>query len=311
MTSLPLTKRASLWLSKFPLRVNRWYHSGFGTHQFNDDGVDVMNEDWDNLLLLDACRYDVFARVHDLPGTLDSAISRSSTTDEFMRANIDGNDLRDTVYVTASPSFYATEDVDAEFHHVDHVWSDEWDPELRTVHPASVTERAIEAHERFPDKRLLVHYLQPHYPFIGETGRSEFRYDGMEKPLDPDGSTEKFWDTVGTRINDVPTETVWEAYVENLEVTLPHVEELITTVEGKSVVTADHGEMIGERAFPVPNKLHGHPGGLYTRQLVEVPWLEYTNGSRRRVVAGKSSRERDDIEESVVQDRLADLGYAE
>lgn len=310
MSSLPLTKRAALWFSKFPLRVNRWYHSGFGKHRFNDDGVDVMKEDWDNLLILDACRYDTFAEVHDLPGRLDRAISKSSTTDEFMRANIDGRDLRDTVYVTASPSVYATEDVDANFHHVEHVWDDDWDSELKTVHPADLTERALEVHERFPDKRLLVHYLQPHYPFIGETGRSEFRYDGYEDPLDPDGTREKFWDTVGTRINDVSTETVWKAYVENLEFALPHVKELITVVEGKSVVTADHGEMIGERAFPVPNKLHGHPGGLYMRQLVEVPWLTHTNGSRRRIVAGESKSEREDIDETVVQNRLTDLGYA-
>jgi hypothetical protein len=311
MSSLPLTKRANLWLSKFPLRINRWYHSDFGRNQFNAGGIDVTSEDWDNLLILDACRYDVFEETHDLPGTLDRAISKSSTTDEFMRANIDGRDLRDTVYVTASPSVYATEDVDVNFHHIEHVWADDWDAELRTVHPADVTARAIDVHERYSDKRLFVHYLQPHYPFIGETGRSEFRYDGYEEPLDPDGDTEKFWDTVGTRINDVSTDTVWKAYVENLKAVLPYVEELITTVSGRSVVTADHGEMIGDRAFPVPNKLHGHPGGLYTPELVEVPWLTYTNGSRRRTVAGGSSDERDDIERSVVKERLADLGYAE
>ena len=311
MSSLPLTKRAKLCLSKFPLRINRWYHSDFGRHEFNPDGVDMMNEDWDNLLILDACRYDTFAEVSDLPGTLERRESRASTTDEFMRVNVDGRDLRDTVYVTASPSVYATDDVDARFYHIEHVWADDWDPELGTVHPAAVTERAIEAHERYPNKRLLVHYLQPHYPFIGETGRQEFRYDGYEEPLDPDGDTEKFWDTVGTRINDVSTDTVWTAYVENLETALPHVKELLTTVEGTSVVTADHGEMIGERAYPVPNKLHGHPGGLYTPELVHVPWLTYTNGTRRRIVSEEPDSDRDEIDDTVVRKRLADLGYAE
>lgn len=29
-----------------------------------------------------------------------------------------------------------------------------------------MTETALEAAERFPHKRLVVHYMQPHYPFV-------------------------------------------------------------------------------------------------------------------------------------------------
>jgi hypothetical protein len=42
METLPLRKRAKLWLLNFPRRLNRWYHSGFGRHQFNPEGIDVM-----------------------------------------------------------------------------------------------------------------------------------------------------------------------------------------------------------------------------------------------------------------------------
>lgn len=310
MSSLPLTKRASLALSKFPLRFNRWYHSGFGRHSFNPNGIDVMAEDWDNLIILDACRYDTFSTVSDLPGTLKRRESRASTTDEFMQANFAERDFRDTVYVTASPSVYVTEGVDPKFHLIVNLWEDEWDPEVRTVRPETVTNRAIEVHKQYPNKRLLVHYLQPHYPFIGPTGRKHFDYTAID---DPSGERteldKKFWDTVGTQINNVPEHIVREAYRENLEVTLPYVRELLDTVDGRTIITADHGEMLNDRASPIPYRVYGHPAGLYTPELVEVPWHVYTSGSRRHIVAGERAADVD-ADKEIVEERLRDLGYA-
>ncbi|WP_283403979.1 hypothetical protein [Halorubrum sp. DM2] len=309
MSELPFSKRAKLWASKFPLRLNRAYYSRMGMCDFNPSGTDIFQEDWDNLLILDACRYDTFAEISNLPGTLEKRISRASTTDEFMRANISQKTFEDTVYVTAQPSIHVTEGVDPTFHDVIDLWEDRWDDELRTVPPEVVTEAAIEVNKEYPDKRLFIHYLQPHYPFIGETGRKYFNYPGYDTPLESDETSEKFWDTVGTRINDVPEDIVKRAYRENLEETLPHVEELITTIPGKSVVTADHGEMLNDWARPVPYRLYGHPAGLYTRELVEVPWHTYTNGDRPEINDGKSS-ELDEVDKEVVEDRLQDLGYA-
>jgi hypothetical protein len=37
-----------------------------------------------------------------------------------------------------------------------------------------VTEAALEAAEWYPNERLIVHYLQPHAPYIGPTGVNEF-----------------------------------------------------------------------------------------------------------------------------------------
>jgi hypothetical protein len=310
MSSLPLTKRAKLRLSQYPLRLNRWYHSRFGRAEFNPDGTGVMDEDWDTLVILDACRYDTFAALSDLPGDLERRETRGSTTDEFMRANFGTGDFRDTVYVTASPSVHVTEGVAPQFHAIVSLWNDEWDPDLRTVRPEVVTAAAIEANERHPEKRLLVHYLQPHYPFIGPTGREHFDYTAIDDPESEESELdEKFWDTVGTRINDVPERIVREAYRENLEVTLPHVRELLETVDGLTVVTADHGEMLNDRAFPIPNRLYGHPAGLYTPELVEVPWHTYRNGSRRRIVAGDRAADVD-ADAETVRERLQDLGYA-
>ncbi|MFC7028075.1 hypothetical protein ACFQH8_12520 [Halomicroarcula sp. GCM10025710] len=86
--------------------VNRLYHTRLGRQTGNPRGIDIFEEDWDNLLILDACRYDMFEEQHSLPGRLESRISKSSHTSEFLQSNFADRDLRDTVYVTASPMYY-------------------------------------------------------------------------------------------------------------------------------------------------------------------------------------------------------------
>jgi hypothetical protein len=309
MSTLPFAERVRHWLSKIPLSINRAYYSRFGHHDFNPDGTDVFEEDWDTLVILDACRYDTFANVSDLPGQLEQRTSRGSTTDEFMQANIGARDFRDTVYVTATPSVHVTEEVNPAFYTIIDLWKNYWDEKLRTVRPEDVTKAAIKAHERYPNKRLFVHYLQPHYPFIGPTGRRHFDHAAVNNPVSGDEElAAKFWDTVGTRINDVPESTVYEAYRENLELTLPHVHKLMKNVSGKTVITADHGEMINNRCFPVPNRIYGHPAGLYTSELVDVPWHTYTDGQRRRIETGSAIME-SDFDTDTAKERLSDLGY--
>lgn len=311
MSNFSLTQRAKLWCLNLPRQFNHWYHSGFGRHDFNPNGIDIMSEDWDNLLILDACRYDTFSEVSNLPGTLNRQISRSSTTQEFLRANLGKRDLRDTVYVTATPAIHATENVEPEFHAVIDVWQDHWDSELRVVPPEPVTAAEIAANERYPRKRLLVHYLQPHYPFIGSTGRKYFDNEAVDNPTDKNENeiNAKFWDTVGTEINDVSEEIVRKAYRENIELTLPHINNFFDSVDGRTVVTANHGEMLNDRASPIPYRLYGHPPGLYTPELVEIPWHVYSRGSRRKVTAADSTIDDTEINSKVVKDRLRDLAY--
>ena len=302
-----------MWFKRtFAMPLNRWYYSGFGRREFNEDGIDIFEEDWDNLLILDACRYDTFEKIHDLPGTLSKRESRASTTPEFIRANIHAADLRDTVYVTSTPQIHNHDDVEHSFHRIIDVWDGEWDDGLGTVPPGAVAQAAVDAHEQYPNKRLLVHFLQPHYPFIGEVGQEHFDYEkvSLGTGTSANDGSEKFWDTVGTVINDVSEDVVWKAYEENLRVALPHVERLLTELRGKTVVTADHGEMIYDRARPIPIQVNGHPGGLYTSELIEVPWHSYTNGSRRRISSQAETDGRSaEVDQEVVEERLRDLGY--
>jgi arylsulfatase A-like enzyme len=105
----------------------------------------------------------------------------------------------------------------------------------------------------------------------------------------------------------VDREALWESYGDNLTYVLDSVGDVLDTIEGKVVVTSDHGNMLGERTFPVPMRVYGHPKGLRNRELVDVPWAIVTCGSRRRVTD-------DDVvgtceTDTEVERRLNDLGY--
>ena len=107
---------------------------------------------------------------------------------------------------------------------------------------------------------------------------------------------------------ELERDELWSIYVENLEYALEHVAELLEALSGKTVVTSDHGNYVGERASPIPIREYGHPRGLYDEPVVRVPWLVYEDGSRRDIRTGDADST-NDIESSVVTDRLRDLGY--
>ena len=289
--------------------INRLYHRRFNSRSYNTDGTDIFAEDWDVLLVLDACRYDTFEAHHDLPGRLESRVSRGAATVEFLRGNFVGRTLADTVYVTANPQLYRNRGrLPTDLHAVVDVWrADGWDEDHGTVLPETVNEYARRAAERYPKKRLVVHYIQPHYPFIG----ADTSFDQGHLDVD-DPDEERVWDRLMTGTLDVAPEEVRRLYVDNLLRVLPHVEDLLTDLTGRTVVTADHGNMLGERASPVPVREWGHPRGIYTEHLVRVPWLVSDEGPRRTVVAEETADVREvveDVDEAIVSERLEDLGY--
>lgn len=268
------------------------------------DGIRVMERDWDNLFILDACRYDVFADQIDIEGHLEPATGFIHTP-AFIEANFVGREFHDTVYVTSNPhlellesksSFYAIESA-----------MDRWDSELQTVHPEDVMEVAQQAYETYDQKRIIVHFMQPHLPFIGPSSkelreRFDFRGWGI-KYLDKDikGIKEKQAAERGL-ISDAEFRTCYE---ENLEICLPYVEQLVEQFDGKSVITADHGEMLGERLFLKKRYGHGFPPN---EPLCTVPWFVVDAAQRREIVPGDPV-EFEAHDEEELEDQLEYLGY--
>lgn len=285
-----------------------------------DEAVLIMQEDWDYLILLDACRYDYFAEVWNkyLNGNLGKKISLDTRTPEW-RSKSFPESYPDVVYVSANPFINSIRPVmgfdgKKHFYAVYDLWLKYWDKKLGTVLPDIVTDEAIDITDKNPDKKAIVHYMQPHEPYLG-AGISAPGY----KPPDGTGT----WSLIGVddsknscRLRNslvklcsdisfhlgmkgnfvqwklreffkmppaTPMDAVrrkygrkglQKAYKENLEIVLTQVARLVESLSGKIIVTSDHGEMLGE------NYRFCHWARSSCRLLREIPWLVINKGNK-------------------------------
>jgi hypothetical protein len=273
--------------------------------------IDVMSEDWDNLILLDACRYDYFEDQNTIPGELSSVISHGGSSWEFMEGNFVGQQFHDTVYVTANPHTGKLDD--DVFHTVEPLYVDAWSDEHGTVLPEDVVEATLSAHESYPNKRLVVHFMQPHRPYLGEIEKDlqrQYNIGGFNRYLaytDEAPPTVSFSKLIEN--GEIPVEKAQSAYRETLDIVLNQIEGLVDRLPGKSVVSADHGEMLGERIMPFTSPKFGHSHQYIRNEtLYRVPWLEIPTSERREVIADEPIGG-DSGNSAEIQERLQALGY--
>ncbi len=278
----------------------------------------VIEADWDYLIVLDAARYDVFADIYEeyLDGELTKMRSPGSATPEWATRTFTGD--HELTYLSANPfinslgiplkelkwgassgyDWTATDHIDT----IVDLWQDAWDEDLGAVAPGSVTEAAREQLETGYDGRLVVHYLQPHAPFIQEgTGRKMKRIKaGFDDVPDAGNAPEEDDDSLGGRLRrwiepklgnselaqrlgmlveldagsttDILTDGIEDTlrgyYEDNLRLALRETAALVEDLDGRVVVTADHGEAFGEQG------VWEHHIETYIPPLIEVPWLE-------------------------------------
>jgi len=175
------------------------------------------------------------------------------------------------------------------------------------VPPETVATAVRKAVAEYPDKRLVAHFMQPHYPFIGEIGQ-RIEQGGISPT--GQGSTvndSDIWTKMKFGLTDVTTDEVWAAYRENLDIVLDEVRVLVDDLTNRTVITADHGNMLGERSRPLPAPVWGHPRQIESPELLEVPWLSLDGEPRNVVASAPESRTR--LDSQTVNDRLSDLGY--
>lgn len=267
---------------------------------------EVVKKEWDNLIIFDACRYDDFREINTIPGTLESRITRGIDSPSFLKHNFHGEPLHDTVYITANPHYKKISP--GVFHKIVDDPLTEWDTELQCVRPSTVTEAALRAHNEFPNKRLIIHYMQPHDPPLGPTADQIREEINLRGPSYADQTAEgmRIMDAVAT--GKLSVDTAREAYRETLEIVIEEASNLLIDLDGKSVITADHGEMFGEKPFPFYPKQYEHPGPA-TTELCKVPWftVEY-NGERRRV-RSETPVQHDTNTAAALDKQLEALGY--
>ncbi|MBU4124416.1 MAG: hypothetical protein KKI14_03060, partial [Nanoarchaeota archaeon] len=162
----------------------------------------------------------------------------------------------------------------------------------KTIPPETVNKEAILTIKEYPDKRIIIHYLQPHDPFIGENYRKYItkEYSENEVIIKNDkrnklGNAIKkivgiqiMW-KLGKIFNSETLSPVTligmnegvtgirKAYEENLNLVLEYVSKLLPMLDGNVLIIGDHGEYLGEHG------IYAHATNKRTKEIWEVPYM--------------------------------------
>ena len=268
----------------------------------------VYNREWDVLLILDCARKDMMRQVQDEYSFIDDVgehVSPGTHSPEWMQFTFTRKyreEIAETLHVTANT--YSSKYLDeADFLHLEEVWRDGWSEEHLTVPPRTVTGRAVSLYrELYPDN-MIVHYMQPHTPFI------PFPEVNSRNLSKTPWESKEGGKTAGELFDEGYSRSeIWDFYIENLRVVLDDVEVLLSSIDADTVViSADHGEALGE------NGVWGHPRGARLDCLRTVPWC---------VTSATDTGEYDPLDEAAsseststpglsVEEKLRSLGYRE
>jgi hypothetical protein len=204
----------------------------------------IHNTEWNTLILLDACRFDLFKKLNKIPGKLQEVHSEGHHTWVWLNKTFPGK--YPWTYFSAHP--YVNAGSGQKWNAVNHferiipIWSFGWNDKLGTVHPDTVGQVA----KNIPYEKAIVHYIQPHGPWIGKTkwlnpwtladySRRQLMGDWIAVLAKPDPAFFR------------------QCYKDNLRLVLDSVEKYLPFFRRPVVVSADHGELLGEKGL----YLHG------------------------------------------------------
>lgn len=228
------------------------------------------------------------------------------------------------------------------------IWETGWNDVVGSVLPEEVNRAFFDVLDKYGDKRFVLHFIQPHKPFVG--GHYQKYYEDLPKAYSEfrrqDVKLRKrkktFKRTLKTFVTNLiikylgmgtmckisilirgapqsPEVAIWasegkkgylNAYKENLNHVLEMVGELVEKVDGRYLITADHGEFLGEYGY------YGHPDNIRKRENTEVPWMIIDKGDRKRAekaqapgIAGAPMKPSTQEDEEKVKEKLRSLGY--
>lgn len=273
----------------------------------SDRGEYIYADDWDGLLILDACRPDALEQVSDeyewLPAEIPTVTSRGSMSKEWMDENFSEQfreEVSQTAYITSNPFISQLEqgefDVRGDdFYGIIESFESKFSEEMGTVPPDVVTDDAINYLRQNTPERFILHYMQPHTPYrsldldgIGVTGENGYR--------------ETVWDHITT--GEISVETAWEHYIDNLRWVLDSVEVFLQNADAERIIlSADHGECFGEYG------VYGHARGTKISPLRTVPWVPISATDNRTHTPDVDVEDEDASPTSSVEEQLSHLGY--
>jgi hypothetical protein len=288
------------WYIQFTNRILSLYYRG--ASGVVTDNQSIVDRNWDTMIILDGCRFDVFRNqiatqgsyFNDLKWSLEKIESGASCSPEFLVKNFASKKLPDTVFVSSNSYLTALLPKDTFFKTLD-LWKTHWNDIVGTVLPEDVAKEGLKARERYPNKRLIIQFLQPHGPFIGEIGNG--------------------FKTIPSIVFRQGRDRAVQAYISNLCAVFPYVQLLISRLDGVIIVTSDHGEALGEKVLGIP--VYGHPRGSRMPALMEVPWLTIYKEKNHLLACDNKNDYSDDHSEQdrkqegeIIKNRLGALGYS-
>lgn len=287
---------------------------------FYNYGGDFYNHDWDLLILLDACRWDLMEEVideYDFIETYDTFVGQSSHSREFLHKTFMKNKrsgakklqvwkevLEDPDNIEIFKNHYQMQDDEKISQTAYITWNmfsemlegdtfydyaalgrQEWGYDDQILDPRKLTDYAIDLLRSESPERTIVHYMQPHTPFRNS--------DGTEVS----GSV---WDRIQRGEKDY--QEAWAEYKDNLRWVLDEVELLLENVDSeKVIISSDHGNAIGEWGC------YGHRPYVPIEGVKRVPWVETTATDKETYEPEVEELESADKNE--IQERLKALGY--
>lgn len=252
--------------------------------------LNLMEKEWDVAVVLDACRYDYFKDIHReyLPEGKLTKEQSASYTQEYLRRAFP-KPKYDLTCIGGHPAlnsagipwggFYASK----KFTKVVDAWALGWDEERGTTNPREVTNLAWAHTGRGQDKKVLIHYMQPHFPYLNAPFKAppykKHGWVGKQMRKAPNFIREGYWRArYLLNLPDPPTryylenytpDEIRKHYAENVHWVLKEVGRLFTQIKDKRVVvTADHAELLGE------NGEWFHPMWVRHPILNTVPFYE-------------------------------------
>ena len=235
--------------------------------KFKGYQVQDFNFEWNWLIILDACRYDFFVKVWNEDKQLqqlipkpEPRISLGSCTLEFLRKL---PHFYNTICITGHPFVLLFRD---KFTYVKDVG---FNYDLDTVPPNYIIDYVLKnwLHVHFYKRRVLW-FLQPHFPFIGET-KLNIR---IHKSKEDKGLTDmKYQEEMFRKAYE--DGILWKAYEDNLKLVLNELKRLLPKLKGVIVITSDHAEGLGKPYLPNEQPVFAHPCEREELELRLVPFI--------------------------------------
>jgi hypothetical protein len=249
------------------------------------------SKDWDIVVILDACRYDVLNQVSDWP--IQRVTSPASCTPEWLK-KIENQEVFGDACIVTGNAQYKKVGFDGE---VEPFWKTHWNDQLSTVLPGHILDRTSEIVAN-GDGPVVAHLQQPHWPYVAKLSDTwQVAYEDTGPWTDGDVEIDALQVAMERGLIDLSAarkaykasvKSVWNTLVDYLEDWVENSQSV--------VVTADHGETFGRiRDY----RLYEHPCKCHLKPVVTVPWVSLTP-------------QRDPSpDEGTVTDRLKALGYTE